>query len=88
MAGTVIVLRAVESAIQLTRRGGERERTCLVDLDFTNEACADFLDLEPRLDLAEVGPRGTQFEPGSQAVLLGDTELEEGQVEQDDAQER
>ncbi len=53
---------AVESAIQLTRRGGERERTCLVDLDFTNEACADFLDLEPRLDLAEVGPRGERLD--------------------------
>lgn len=48
---------AIESAM-LLRKAGPREGspTCLVDLDFQSGACADYLDLEPRLDLDEVGP--------------------------------
>ena len=38
---------------------GQRGRatTCLVDLNFQQGACADYLDLEPRLDLKEIEPR-------------------------------
>lgn len=53
---------AVETAMQLTRRGGDSQPTCLVDLDFSSDACAEFLDLEPRLDLAAIGLRGERLD--------------------------
>jgi pilus assembly protein CpaE len=34
-----------------------RPATCLVDLDFQHGACADYLDLEPRLELNEIETR-------------------------------
>ena len=34
-----------------TAASAARPSTCLVDLDFQHGACADYLDLEPRLDL-------------------------------------
>jgi pilus assembly protein CpaE len=48
---------AIEAAM-LLRKGGPKDAdsTCLVDLDFQNGTCADYLDLEPRLDLDEIGP--------------------------------
>lgn len=48
---------AIEGAMLLRKSGGkDGTSTCLVDLDFQSGACADYLDLEPRLDLDEVGP--------------------------------
>ena len=48
---------AIESAMLLRKNGPkDSDSTCLVDLDFQNGACADYLDLEPRLDLDEIGP--------------------------------
>jgi pilus assembly protein CpaE len=48
---------AIESAMLLRRNGPkDADATVLVDLDFQNGACADYLDLEPRLDLDEIGP--------------------------------
>ena len=40
---------------EMPKRG--RGSTCLVDLNFQHGACADYLDLEPRLDLKEIEPR-------------------------------
>lgn len=51
---------AIEAAMQLAE--GRRHSVCLVDLDFHNNACADFLDLEPRLDLHELGPVGERLD--------------------------
>jgi pilus assembly protein CpaE len=48
---------AIEAAMLLRKSASkEADSTCLVDLDFQNGTCADYLDLEPRLDLDEVGP--------------------------------
>jgi pilus assembly protein CpaE len=48
---------AIEAAMILRKNGPkDADSTCLVDLDFQNGACADYLDLEPRLDLDEIGP--------------------------------
>ncbi|MFL6279735.1 MAG: CpaE family protein [Vicinamibacterales bacterium] len=45
---------AIEAAMLLLRDCKETDTTCLVDLDWQNSACADYLDLEPRLDLDEI----------------------------------
>jgi pilus assembly protein CpaE len=48
---------AIESAMLLRKNGPkDADSTCLVDLDFQNGTCADYLDIEPRLDLDEIGP--------------------------------
>jgi pilus assembly protein CpaE len=48
---------AIETAMLLRKSGPkDADATVLVDLDFQNGACADYLDLEPRLDLDEIGP--------------------------------
>jgi pilus assembly protein CpaE len=61
---------AIESALQLSR--GERglEPTCLVDLDFQGAACADYLDLDPRLDLDEIGPHPERLDLQLLDVML------------------
>lgn len=54
---------AVEAAIQLAKaETGQSGNVCLVDLDFENDACASHLDIEPRLDLAEIGTRGERLD--------------------------
>src|SRR6266699_1387421 len=56
--GVGVTTLAVETAMLLMRRtprGGVS--TCLVDLDFQHGACADYLDIEPRLDIGEIEPR-------------------------------
>ena len=46
---------AIETAIQLTQqKPGQSRRVCLVDLDFQTSHVCDYLDLEPRLKIAEV----------------------------------
>jgi pilus assembly protein CpaE len=48
---------AIEAAMLLRKTAPkDSDSTCLVDLDFQNGTCADYLDLEPRLDLDEIGP--------------------------------
>ncbi|HEX8663050.1 MAG TPA: response regulator receiver protein [Beijerinckiaceae bacterium] len=48
---------AIESAMLLRKAAAkDADSTCLVDLDFQNGTCADYLDIEPRLDLDEIGP--------------------------------
>ncbi|HEY8382212.1 MAG TPA: response regulator receiver protein [Microvirga sp.] len=46
---------AIEAAMLLQRDAKEPDSTCLVDLNFQASACADYLDLEPRLDTDEIG---------------------------------
>jgi pilus assembly protein CpaE len=56
--GVGLTTIAIETAMLLLRHG-QRDgcSTCLVDLDFQQGACADYLDIEPRLDLHEIAPR-------------------------------
>jgi pilus assembly protein CpaE len=54
---------SIEAAMILLRHGGsEPDSACLVDLDFDSGACADYLDLEPRLTLAEMGKEGERLD--------------------------
>jgi pilus assembly protein CpaE len=58
VGGAGITTLAIQTALLLlgsSPRG--RSATCLVDLNFQHGSCADYLDLEPRLDLNEIEPR-------------------------------
>ncbi|MFL6928597.1 MAG: response regulator receiver protein, partial [Xanthobacteraceae bacterium] len=53
--GVGVTTLAIQTALLLLRMGQRSgASTCLVDLDFQHGACADYLDLEPRLDLNEI----------------------------------
>jgi pilus assembly protein CpaE len=55
VGGAGVTTLALQSAMLLLNSGpGGRSSTCLVDLDFQHGACADYLDLEPRLNLSEI----------------------------------
>jgi pilus assembly protein CpaE len=46
---------ALQSAILLNERSAKRRKTtCVVDLGLQHGACAEYLDLEPRFDIAEI----------------------------------
>src|ERR1700687_4035943 len=59
VGGAGVTTLAVQTAMVLLNSGGPRVKpsTCLVDLDFQHGAVADYLDLEPRLNLAEIETR-------------------------------
>lgn len=58
VGGAGVTTLAIQTALTLlTNAPKSRSATCLVDLDFQHGACADYLDLEPRLDLKEIEPR-------------------------------
>jgi pilus assembly protein CpaE len=59
VGGAGVTTLAIQTALLLLNSQGHKARpaTCLVDLDFQHGACADYLDLEPRLDLKEIEPR-------------------------------
>lgn len=63
---------AVQTAMLLLNSGGPRAKpsTCLVDLDFQHGAVADYLDLEPRLNLAEIEPRPDRLDRQLLEVML------------------
>jgi pilus assembly protein CpaE len=56
--GVGVTTLAIQTAFLLLRANGRKAlaRTCLIDLDFQNGACADHLDVEPRLILDEIVP--------------------------------
>jgi pilus assembly protein CpaE len=59
VGGAGVTTIAIQTAMLLRNSGSRgRHNTCLVDLNFQNGACADYLDLEPRLDLKEIEPSG------------------------------
>ncbi|MCC6889002.1 MAG: response regulator receiver protein, partial [Hyphomicrobiales bacterium] len=71
VGGAGVTTLAVQTAIMLLKsgqRGGAS--TCLVDLNFQNGACADYLDLEPRLNLGEVEPRPERLDRQLLEVML------------------
>jgi pilus assembly protein CpaE len=72
VGGAGVTTLAVQTAMILLNSGGPRAKpsTCLVDLDFQHGAVADYLDLEPRLNLAEVEPRPDRLDRQLLEVML------------------
>ena len=69
--GAGVTTLAVQSAMLLLN-GGQRGKasTCLVDLDFQHGACADYLDLEPRLNIGEIEQRPERLDRQLLEVML------------------
>jgi pilus assembly protein CpaE len=69
--GVGVTTLAIQAAMLLLRQGSRAgATTCLVDLDFQHGACADYLDLEPRLDLDEIEPRPERLDRQLLEVML------------------
>jgi pilus assembly protein CpaE len=72
VGGAGVTTLAVQTAMILLNSGAQRAKpsTCLVDLDFQHGAVADYLDLEPRLNLAEIEPRPDRLDRQLLEVML------------------
>src|SRR5579885_2256169 len=72
VGGAGVTTLAVQTAMILLNSAGPRAKTstCLVDLDFQHGAVADYLDLEPRLNLAEIEPRPDRLDRQLLEVML------------------
>jgi pilus assembly protein CpaE len=71
VGGAGVTTLAIETAMLLLNSGQRgRPSTCLVDLDFQHGACADYLDLEPRLDLEEIEPRPERLDQQLLEIML------------------
>jgi len=72
VGGGGVTTLAVQTAMLLLNSGGPRTRTstCLVDLDFQHGCVADYLDLEPRLNLDEIEPRPDRLDRQLLEVML------------------
>jgi pilus assembly protein CpaE len=58
VGGAGVTTLSIQTALLLLSSGPRgRASTCLVDLNLQHGACADYLDLEPRLDISEIEPR-------------------------------
>ncbi len=72
VGGAGVTTLAIQTAMVLLNSGGPRAKpsTCLVDLDFQHGAVADYLDLEPRLNLAEIEPRPDRLDRQLLEIML------------------
>lgn len=72
VGGAGVTTMAIQTAMLLLNSGGPRVKpsTCLVDLDFQHGAVCDYLDLEPRLNLAEIEPRPDRLDRQLLEVML------------------
>jgi pilus assembly protein CpaE len=72
VGGAGVTTLAVQTALLLLNSGGPRvkTKTCLVDLDFQHGAIADYLDLEPRLNLTEIEPRPDRLDRQLLEIML------------------
>jgi pilus assembly protein CpaE len=69
--GAGVTTLAVQTAMMLLNSGRRgKSSTCLVDLDFQHGACADYLDLEPRLNLNEIEHRPERLDRQLLEVML------------------
>lgn len=69
--GAGVTTLAVQTAMMLLNSGKRgKSSTCLVDLDFQHGACADYLDLEPRLNLNEIEHRPERLDRQLLEVML------------------
>jgi pilus assembly protein CpaE len=71
VGGAGVTTLAIQTALLLLH-GGQRGRpsTCLVDLDFQHGACADYLDIEPCLDLKEIEARPERLDRQLLEIML------------------
>ena len=69
--GVGVTTLAIQAALTL-QRGSSRGAlsTCLVDLNLTHSACADYLDLKPRLDLREIEPHPERLDGQLMEIML------------------
>jgi pilus assembly protein CpaE len=71
VGGAGVTTLAVQTAMLLLNAGARgKTTTCLVDLDFQHGACADYLDIEPRLNLGEIEPRPERLDRQLLEVML------------------
>jgi pilus assembly protein CpaE len=71
VGGAGVTTLAIQTALLLLNSGQRvQPSTCLVDLDFQHGACADYLDLEPRLDLKEIEPRPERLDRQLLEIML------------------
>src|SRR5215831_6659852 len=72
VGGAGVTTLSIQSAMILLNSGSTRgkQSTCLVDLDFQHGSVADYLDLEPRLNLAEIEPRPDRLDRQLLEVML------------------
>jgi pilus assembly protein CpaE len=71
VGGAGVTTLAIQTALLLMASGPRgRASTCLVDLDFQHGACADYLDLEPRLNIGEIEPRPERLDRQLLEVML------------------
>jgi pilus assembly protein CpaE len=71
VGGAGVTTLAVQTAMLLLNSGtGGKTATCLVDLDFQHGSCADYLDLEPRLNLGEIEPRPERLDRQLLEVMI------------------
>src|SRR5689334_5510892 len=71
VGGAGVTTLAVQTAMLLLNSGTRgKTATCLVDLDFQHGACADYLDIEPRLDLKEIEPRPERLDRQLLEIML------------------
>lgn len=71
VGGAGVTTLAIQTAMLLLNSGQRgKVSTCLVDLDFQHGACADYLDLEPRLNLSEIEPRPERLDRQLLEVML------------------
>ena len=71
VGGAGVTTLAVQTAMLLLNSGARgKTATCLVDLDFQHGTCADYLDIEPRLNLNEIEPRPERLDRQLLEVML------------------
>ena len=71
VGGAGVTTLAIQTAMLLLNSGTRGQAsTCLADLNFQNGACADYLDLEPRLNLSEIEPRPERLDRQLLEVML------------------
>jgi len=71
VGGAGVTTLAVQTAMLLLNSGPRgKSATCLVDLDFQHGACADHLDIEPRLNLGEIEPRPERLDRQLLEVMI------------------
>jgi pilus assembly protein CpaE len=71
VGGAGVTTLAIQTAMLLLDNGTRApSTTCLVDLDFQHGSCADYLDLEPRLNLSEIEPRPERLDRQLLEVML------------------
>jgi pilus assembly protein CpaE len=71
VGGAGVTTLAIQTAMLLLDNGTRApSTTCLVDLNFQQGSCADYLDLEPRLNLSEIEPRPERLDRQLLEVML------------------